>query len=311
MNKLKCAVIGTGYLGKFHAEKYASIDGCELVAVVDINEQAANEVAEKYNAQALTDYESLLGQVDAVSIVVPTRLHHMVSRDFLNAGSHVLVEKPMTVTVDEADELINIANEKNLILQVGHLERFNPAILGLDQEEKPLFIEAHRLSPFNPRANDVSVVLDLMIHDIDIILAMIDSDIKRIDASGTAVLTQGTDIANARLTFSNGCVANVTASRISMKMERKMRMFRPCSYISVDFQNKVLTKHQTGNKEMFPGVPEIVSEESVFENGDALLAEIKHFVECIQTGSNPLVSGEAGRRALDTAIQITKLLKHG
>lgn len=308
MSKLKCAVIGTGYLGKFHAEKYATLDDCELVAVVDINEQAAKEVADKYGAQALTDYSSLLGAVDAVSIVVPTSLHHKVSCDFLNAGAHVLVEKPITVTVAEADELIAIAKAKNVILQVGHLERFNPAVMGLDKEEKPLFIEAHRLAPFNPRANDVSVVLDLMIHDIDIILALIDSDIERIDASGTAVLTQGTDIANARLTFKNGCVANVTASRISMKMERKMRMFRPCSYISVDFQNKSLTKHKTGDKEMFPGVPEIVSEESVFENGDALMEEIKHFVNCIQTGENPLVSGEAGRRALQTAIQITDLL---
>ncbi|MCK4841257.1 MAG: Gfo/Idh/MocA family oxidoreductase [Methylococcales bacterium] len=311
MSKLKCAVIGTGYLGKFHAEKYASLDNCELVAVVDINEQAAQEVADKHGAQALTDYESLLGNVDAVSIVVPTSLHHLVSKDFLNAGVHVLVEKPITVTVAEAEELIAIAKEKNVILQVGHLERFNPAVMGLDKEAKPLFIEAHRLSPFNPRANDVSVVLDLMIHDIDIILALIDSDIERIDASGTAVLTTGTDIANARLTFKNGCVANVTASRISMKMERKMRMFRPCSYISIDFQNKVLTKHKTGDKEMFPGVPEIVSEESVFESGDALLEEIKHFVECIETGSNPLVSGEAGKRALETAIEITKLLTHG
>ncbi len=309
MSKLKCAVIGTGYLGKFHAEKYASIEDCELVAVVDINEQAAKDVAEKHGADALTDYSSLLGKVDAVSVVVPTSLHHTVSCDFLNAGTHVLVEKPITVTVAEADELITIAKEKNVILQVGHLERFNPAVLGLDKEEKPLFIEAHRLAPFNPRANDVSVVLDLMIHDIDIILALIDSEIERIDASGTAVLTQGTDIANARLTFKNGCVANVTASRISMKMERKMRMFRPSSYISVDFQNKVLTKHKTGDKVMFPGVPEIVSEESVFENGDALMEEIKHFVDCIQTGENPLVSGDAGRRALQTAIAITNLLE--
>lgn len=308
MKKLKCAVIGTGYLGKFHAEKYALLPDCELVAVVDINEQAAQAVAEKHGAKALTDYSSLLGTIDAVSIVVPTTLHHKVAKDFLNAGVHVLVEKPITVTVAEADELIAIADAKNLILQVGHLERFNPAVLGLDKEEKPLFIESHRLSPFNPRANDVSVVLDLMIHDIDIILALVDSEIDRIDASGTPVLTQGTDIANARLTFKNGCVANVTASRISMKMERKMRLFRPSSYISVDFQNRILSKYQTGTKEMFPGVPEIISEESTFDSADALLEEIKHFVNCIHTGDNPLVSGVAGRRALDTAIQITQLL---
>ena len=308
MKKLKCAVIGTGYLGKFHAEKYASLPDCELVAVVDINEAAANEVAEKHGAKALTDYQALLGEVDAVSIVVPTTLHHKVSKDFLNAGAHVLVEKPITVTVAEADELIAIAAANNLILQVGHLERFNPAVLGLDKEEKPLFIESHRLSPFNPRANDVSVVLDLMIHDIDIILALVDSEVERIDASGTAVLTQGTDIANARLLFKNGCVANVTANRISMEMERKMRMFRPSSYVSVDFQNRVLTKQRTGKGEMFPGIPEIETEESVFESGDALLEEIKHFVNCIHTGDNPLVSGEAGKRALETAIAITRLL---
>lgn len=309
MNRLKCAVIGTGYLGKFHAEKYAQLPACELTAVVDINAQAANSIAEKYGALALTDYHDLLGKVDAVSIVVPTTLHHQVAKDFLLAGCHVLVEKPITVTLDEADELIALAKQQRLILQVGHLERFNPAIVGLEQDEKPLFIEAHRLSPFNPRANDVSVVLDLMIHDIDIILALIDAEVERIDASGTAVLTQGTDIANARIQFNNGCVANVTASRISMKMERKMRMFRPSSYIAVDFQNRVLTKHRTGTQEMFPGIPEIVTEESVFESGDALLEEIKHFVSCIQTGTNPLVSGEAGRRALATAIQITALLE--
>lgn len=308
MKKIKCAVIGSGYLGKFHAEKYASLPDCELVAVVDVNEEVARSVAGKHGAEALTDYQPLLGRVDAVSVVVPTTLHRRVSKDFLNAGAHVLVEKPITVTLEEADDLIAIAKSRNLILQVGHLERFNPAVLGLDRDEKPLFIESHRLSPFNPRANDVSVVLDLMIHDIDIILALVDSEVERMDASGTAVLTQGTDIANARLIFKNGCVANVTASRISMKMERKMRLFRPSSYVSVDFQNRVLTKHRTGPKEMFPGIPEIITEESVFESGDALLAEIEHFVHCIQTGNNPIVSGEAGRRALATAIRITDLL---
>jgi len=308
MKKIKCAVIGTGYLGKFHAQKYASLPDCDLVAVVDINPEAAQSVADQHGAAALADYQSLLGHIDAVSIVVPTTWHHQVAKDFLNAGSHVLVEKPMTVTLDEADDLIAIANDHHLILQVGHLERFNPAVLGLDQDEKPLFIESHRLSPFNPRANDVSVVLDLMIHDIDIILALVDSEVQRIDASGTAVLTQGTDIANARLLFQNGCVANVTASRISMKLERKMRLFRPSSYVSVDFQNRVLTKHRTGTQEMFPGIPEIVTEESTYESGDALLEEIKHFVACIQNGTKPLVSGEAGRRALATAIRITELL---
>lgn len=309
-NKLKCAVVGTGYLGKFHAEKYARLPDCELAAVVDIDPQAAATVAEKHGARALADYRDLLGQVDAVSIVVPTSLHHKVAKDFLSAGSHVLVEKPITVTLEEADELIAIARQNHLVLQVGHLERFNPAVLGLGElHEKPLFIEAHRLSPFNPRANDVSVVLDLMIHDIDIILALVDSEVERIEASGTPVLTQDTDIANARLAFKNGCVANVTASRISMKTERKMRLFRPQSYVSIDFQNRVLSEYRTGEKEMFPGIPEIVKEESVFESSDALLAEIQHFVRCIRDGEPPLVPGEAGRRALATAIAITRLLQ--
>jgi predicted dehydrogenase len=308
MKKLRCAVVGAGYLGKFHAQKYASLPDCELIAVVDVDEAVANTIANTYAAQAYTDYKQVIDKVDAVSIVVPTSYHHAVAKDFLAAGVHTLVEKPITTTIAEADELITIAKAKGLVLQVGHLERFNPAVLGLDKEEKPLFIESHRLSPFNPRANDVSVVLDLMIHDIDIILALVDDELERLDASGTAVLTQGTDIANARLSFVNGCVANVTASRISLKSERKMRLFRPSSYVTVDFQNRILTKHKTGTKEMFPGIPEIVTEESVFESGDALLEEIKHFVNCIQTGDNPLVSGEAGRRALETAIRITELL---
>ncbi len=310
MQALTCAVIGTGYLGRFHAEKYAALEDCDLVAVVDSNPEAAEAVAGKNKTRALTDYRELLGQVDAVSIVVPTSLHFAVARDFLVAGAHVLVEKPITVTIEEADELITLAKAKDRRLMVGHLERFNAALLGLDLiHEKPLFIESHRLAPFNPRANDVSVVLDLMIHDIDIILDIVDSEVERIDAKGVTVLTSDTDIANARLTFQNGCVANVTASRASLKVERKMRMFMPNRYLSVDFQNRVLAQYRKGEREMFPGVPEILSEESVFENGDALMEEIKHFIGCIREGREPLVSGTAGRRALATATEITRLLK--
>ncbi|BBL74785.1 Gfo/Idh/MocA family protein [Methylomagnum ishizawai] len=310
MNPLRCAVIGVGYLGKFHAQKYAALPDCELVAVVDSNPAQAQAVAEANQTRAVADYRELLGRVDAVSIVVPTSLHFEVAREFLAAGVHVLVEKPITVTVDEADELIRLAGEKDVRLMVGHLERFNAALLGLDlTQDKPLFIESHRLAPFNPRANDVSVVLDLMIHDIDIILDIVDSEVERIDAKGVTVLTNDTDIANARITFKSGCVANVTASRASLKVERKMRMFMPNCYVSVDFQNRVLAKHRKGEREMFPGVPEIVSEESVFENGDALMAEIKHFVACVREGREPLCSGHAGRRALATATEITRLLK--
>lgn len=310
MDTLKCAVVGVGYLGKFHAQKYAALPDCELVAVVDSNPGNAQAIAEQHRTLALADYRELLGKVDAVSIVTPTTLHFQVARDFLESGVHVLVEKPITVTVEEADELVRIAKTKNLRLMVGHLERFNAALLGLDlTHDKPLFIESHRLAPFNPRANDVSVVLDLMIHDIDIILDIVDSEVERIDAKGVTVLTNDTDIANARITFKSGCVANVTASRASLKVERKMRMFMPSCYVSVDFQNRVLARYRKGDKEMFPGVPEIVGEESTFENGDALMEEIKHFLACIKQGKEPLVSGVAGRRALATAIEITRLLK--
>lgn len=310
MKKLHCAVIGTGYLGRFHAEKYAALGDCELAAVVDVDEGKALELADRLKTRALTDYRPLLGQVDAVSIVVPTSLHYEVARAFLDAGAHVLVEKPITVTVAEAEELIHLAAEKRRILMVGHLERFNAALLGLDlTQDKPLFIESHRLAPFNPRANDVSVVLDLMIHDIDIILDIVDSEVERIDASGISVLTGDIDIANARLVFKSGCVANVTASRVSMKVERKMRLFLPRRYVSVDFQDRLLTQHQKGEKEMFPGIPEIVSTDRVYEKGDALMEEITHFLTCIREGKPPLVPGQAGKRALETALAITRLVK--
>jgi predicted dehydrogenase len=306
----KCAVIGVGYLGKFHAEKYAALPECRLIAVADSDPEAAAAVAGRLGVRAVADYRELLGEVDAVSVVVPTSQHFRVARDFLEAGADVLVEKPITVTLEEADELIAVAGRGGRILMVGHLERFNAAILGLNlSNDKPLFIESHRLAPFKPRANDVSVVLDLMIHDIDIILDIVDAEVERIDAKGVPVLTHDVDIANARIIFRNGCVANVTASRVSLKVERKMRMFMPSAYVSVDFQNRVLTCHRKGEKEMFPGIPEILSEESVFESGDALMAEIQHFVDCVRTRREPLVPGQAGRRALATATEITRLLQ--
>ncbi|TQV65104.1 MAG: Gfo/Idh/MocA family oxidoreductase [Halothiobacillaceae bacterium] len=310
MKKLKCAVIGTGYLGKFHADKYAALPECELTAIVDVSPEAAATISAKHGCRGLTDYRELLGKVDAVSIAVPTRLHFEVARDFLKAGAHVLVEKPITTTLDEADALIRLARENDRVLMVGHLERFNPAILALEGAlDQPRFIESTRLAPFKPRATDVSVVLDLMIHDIDIILDIVGSEITHIEASGASVLTGDTDIANARLTFANGCVANVTASRISLKSERKMRLFQRDAYLSVDFQNRVLASHRRGEGEMFPGVPEIISEEQAFESGDALLEEIRHFVDCALHGRIPRVSGEAGRRALATAEEISALLQ--
>jgi predicted dehydrogenase len=306
---LKTAVIGVGYLGRFHAQKYAALDNAELVGVADASEENAQRVAEECGTEAYTDYRELLGKVDAVSIVVPTQLHYQVAKDCLENGIHVLLEKPMTVTVEEADELIAIAAEKELVLQIGHLERFNSAVLALQPVlTQPQFIESHRLAPFNPRGADVNVVLDLMIHDIDIIQSLVGSPIAKIDANGVSVLTEEHDIANARITFESGCVANVTASRVSMKPQRKMRIFQPDAYVSVDFQDKVLSVHHKGEKEMFPGIPEITSEESIFENSDAILAEAEAFLGAIANNSAPPVTGEDGRQALDTAIRISELL---
>ncbi|MBT3048883.1 MAG: Gfo/Idh/MocA family oxidoreductase [Candidatus Thiodiazotropha sp.] len=306
MDKVRTAVIGVGYLGRYHAQKYAALDDSELVAVVDIDPDTAANVAKECNTEALSDYHDLMDKVDAVSIVVPTQLHHQVAKDFLDSGIHVLLEKPITVTVAEADALIEIARRKQRVLQVGHLERFNSAVLALEGVLKdPQFIESHRLAPFNLRGADVNVVLDLMIHDIDIIQKLVGAPIASIDAKGGAVLTQEYDIANARIKFENGCVANVTASRVSMKPQRKMRIFQPDAYISIDFQDKILSIHRKGEKEIFPGIPEITSEESVFENSDAIMAELRAFLDAIRTGTLPPVTGEDGREALKTAIDIS------
>jgi len=309
MDTLKTAVIGVGYLGKFHADKYAALPGSSLVGVADANTDTARAIADKHGVSAFTDYRELLDKVDAVSIVVPTQLHYEVAKEFLERGVHVMLEKPITATVDQARELVAIAAEHNAVFQVGHLERFNPAILALEGVLKqPLFIESDRVAPFNPRGADVSVILDLMIHDIDIILDIVDSPLERIDANGVPVLSQDIDIANARLQFVNGCVANVTASRVGLKSERKMRLFQHDAYISIDYQNKKLGVHRKGSGEMYPGIAEIDSEERVFEQGDALLAEIESFLDAIARGAAPVVSGADGLRALETALQITQLL---
>lgn len=306
---LRTAVIGVGYLGQFHAEKFAQLPGSELVAVVDTSRERAEEVAAKVGAAACTDYRELLDRVDAVSIVVPTQHHFEVARAFLAKGVHVLLEKPVTTTVEEADELIRMADEKGLVFQVGHLERFNPVVIGLEGLlTEPRFIESIRIAPFKPRGTDVNVVLDLMIHDIDIIQTIVGSPVKQINSIGAPVFTDEEDIANARIQFENGCVANVTASRISLKSERKMRIFQGDSYISVDFQNKKLAVFRKGEGEMFPGVPNVSMEEKSFDQGDALKAEISSFLDCIRSGRQPVVSGRDGKRALETALMISNKL---
>ena len=245
MKTLRCAVIGVGYLGKFHAQKYAKLPGCELVAVADSRLEVAQAVAKPLGCRAVADYHELLGQVDAVSVVVPTQAHHAVTLDFLRAGAHVLVEKPIAVTLEQADEMIALAEQLGLKLAVGHLERFNPVALALEPLlQRPRFIESTRLAPFKPRATDVSVLLDLMIHDVDLILSLVDSEIVSIDSSGARVLTADIDIANARIRFANGCVANVTASRVSNKSERKMRVFQDRACHSLDFGTRQLVSYR-------------------------------------------------------------------
>lgn len=311
MKTLKCAVIGVGYLGRFHAQKYHSLPDVELVGVCDVNPEALAKVSDELNVPAFQDYHELFDKVDAVSIAATTQTHFEIAKDCLANGIHVLLEKPMTETVEQAKELISLAYEHNVKFQIGHLERFNAARLALDEHlDHPLFIESQRLAPFNPRGTDVNVVLDLMIHDIDIIHSIVQSPIKNIDAQGAPVLTKSIDIANARITFENDCVANVTASRISFKSERKTRIFQPNTYISIDYQNKQFAVFEKGEGEMFPGIPEITRHQSAFEKGDALLEEIKAFIQCIQEDSEPMVTGQEGCEALETAEKISSLINN-
>ncbi len=309
MSALRTAVIGVGYLGNFHAQKYAAIPGVELVGVVDNNYTRAVEIAAALGTTPYTSHNDLIGKVDAVSVVVPTQFHHSVARDMLAASVHVLIEKPITVTIAEADELIAIAESNNLVFQVGHLERFNPVLVALEGVLKqPLFIESVRIAPFKPRGTDVNVVLDLMIHDIELIQHIVKSPVERVDAVGAPVFTGEEDIANARIAFENGCIANVTASRISLKSERKMRIFQRDAYITLDFQNRKVLVAQKGSGELFPGVPNIRVDERELGQADALLNEIESFITAIREGKPPQVSGRDGKMALETALKINASL---
>lgn len=303
-------MVGAGYLGRFHAQKYASEGGCRLVAVADPRPEAREALAVELGTTAVADHRELLGKVDAVSVVTTTPAHFAIARDFLEAGAHVLVEKPITETVAQARELITIAARCGRILQVGHLERFNPAIVAAESElTGARFIECQRLAPFKERGTDVNVVLDLMIHDIDIVQSIVGRPIESIDAVGTPVFSGAVDIANARLRFEGGCVANVTASRVSLKMERKLRVFRDDAYLSIDLQQRILTVIRKQATPPAPGGLPVAIDERSFEQGDALRAEIRSFLDCIATGRAPVVSGEDGLRALETAIRITRLLQ--
>jgi predicted dehydrogenase len=310
MQKIRAAVIGVGYLGRFHAQKYAQAAGCELVAVSDARQEARDKVAAEVGARSVADYRELLGAVDAVSVVTPTPAHFSIARDFLAAGAHVLVEKPISDTVAEARELIELAARSKRILQVGHLERFNAAILAAEPHlRSPRFVECHRLAPYRERGTDVNVVLDLMIHDIDIVQTIVGAPITTIDAVGTPVFSDEIDIANARIRFANGCVANATASRVSLKTERKLRIFEDDAYLSLDLQQKILTVIRKRDPSAAPGPLPVTIEEQNLDQGDALKAEIESFLDCIRTGRPPVVSGEAGLMALETAMRITEQVK--
>ena len=278
--------------------------------MVDTNADSARAIAQKHGAETFTDYRDVIPLVDAISLVVPTSLHYKIGREFLEAGIHCLIEKPITETVDEAETLVRIAREKSLVLQVGHIERFNSVMIGISEHlRQPQFLESTRLAPFTPRATDVSVILDLMIHDIDIILDLVDSPIARISASGISVLSDTIDIANARIEFENHCVANVTASRISRKRERKLRIFQKDAYLSADFQEKILAINRKGKTDNSEGYRDISHEELKFEDNDALNLEVLDFINAVKTGSRPLVDGADGKRALETAIAITTQIR--
>lgn len=304
VQNIRVGVIGVGYLGRFHAQKYAAMNDVELVGVADIDMEQAQKVAGECSTRAYADYLELLDKVDAVSIAVPTVYHHEVAVACLQQKIDILVEKPITTTLEEADDLIAQAENDGCILQVGHLERFNPAVMAMKPLlTHPLFIEAHRISVFKNRGTDVDVVLDLMIHDIDIILSIVDAPLQMIHTVGTPVITPLTDIANARLIFENGCTANVTVSRISLDNIRRMRIFQPGTYLSVDFIKKEimsvrLKKQQQG---AFP-IPEISKQ--TFSDQDILELELKDFIANVRNRTRPSVSGDEGRRALDIALQV-------
>lgn len=311
MKRIRVAVIGVGHLGRFHAEKYAGLPDAELVGVVDTDKKRVGEIASNLKTNAFYSYHDILSKdkVDAVSIVVPTALHYRIAKDFLSQGIDCLLEKPITNTVEEADELIKEAAKRKALLQIGHLERFNAAVITAEGiVNNPLFIECNRLSPFPNRATDVDVILDMMIHDIDIILNFVKSDIEAVDAFGLPVITDKVDMANARLRFRNGCVANITASRVSKERERKITLFQHDACISIDYAHQsmaVFKKFSGGEGEM----PRLAEEDIKIQKNDTLLEEVKAFLHCVAARKPPLVSGEDGRRALQVAQRIQDALR--
>ena len=312
MKKLRTAVIGVGYMGKFHAEKFATSAAAEVVAVVDANAARAKEIAAALGCAYESDYRTLLRKgnaaVDAVCVAVPTEKHYAVVRDCLEAGVHVLVEKPLSRTLEEADLLLGLARAKALVLQVGHLQRFNPAFQALAaQGGRPLFIDIERLAPFKARGADVDVVLDLMIHDLDLVLALAKAPIEQVSASGFRVLTDAIDIANARIEFADGCIASVSASRVSQSPVRKLRVFRHDAYVSADLQEQRLRHVRKGREG--DNAEGIVESEQTFERADELRAQAEAFLQAVRGRAAPPVTGEQGREALALALQVGRLVE--
>lgn len=304
---IKVAVIGVGHFGKEHARIYASDDNARLVGVCDINSLNGQSVADAHNVAFVSDYRELIGKVDAVSLAVPTIDHHKVACRLLESGIAVLVEKPIACTIEEADEMIEIAARNKTVLQVGHLERFNPAVTSAAHiVTQPLFFEAHRLSIFTPRSLDIDVVMDLMIHDLDVVLSMVRSDVAEIRAAGVPILTPRIDIANARVLFENGCVANLTASRVSSERVRKVRFFQPHEYVSIDYsaQEASIVSVKPGPE----GRPDFKNRLLEVERGEPLRLEIESFLGAV--GGAPVrTTGEEGRKALALAIGITEKIR--
>jgi predicted dehydrogenase len=318
---LKVGVFGTGHLGKFHLNNWKEIEGVKLVGFYEPVEQTAKEVIEKYGLKRYTDADKLIDACDAVDIVAPTNHHYYLCEKVIRKGKHVFVEKPMANTIEEGRLLVNMAREANIKMQVGHVERFNPAFQAIkDMRLNPMFIEVHRLAQFNPRGTEVSVILDLMIHDIDIILNIVDSDVKNILASGVAVMTDTPDIANVRIEFNNGCVANLTSSRISMKKMRKMRMFQKDSYIAVDFLEKkteIIKLKQPEDADVFAfdietpnGKKTIAIANPPVKDTNAIKLELEAFTDSIIHNKPTVVSEIDGFLAMEVAHQILEKISH-
>jgi len=306
-------VIGVGHLGEYHVQKYKAHHAVELVGIVDTNHDRAKEIGDRYDIKVYRTHEKLLKMVDAVSLAVPTESHFKVAKDILSEGKHLLIEKPITYQLGPADTLIKMAEDKGLILQVGLVERFNPAVVKMESLlTKPLFIESHRMNNFTIRGTDVDVVLDLMIHDLDIILHMARSDVKDVHAVGMSVITGKTDVANARIVFENGIVANLTASRVSDRVTRKIRVFQPDAYLLADCRKRefVITRMADGVKDLSKPL-HLQSVKDVFPNSDPLADQINYFVNSVINGAKPDMTERDERKALKTALRIIDLIKKG